>query len=95
MTFHKRSTSQKTQHKLITLQLSSKSNSTGNYNPAVNELEDNGRRALYAIKRQCPFKNPVRIWLQILESAIEPIALYANETKAPFNKLEYENGTNV
>ncbi len=57
--------------------------STGNFNHAVNELRDKARRAFYAIKRQCPIEIPIRIWLKILESVIEPIALYGSEVWGP------------
>ncbi len=33
-------------------------------------------RDFYAIKRQCPIEIPIRIWLKIVESVIEPIALW-------------------
>ncbi len=49
--------------------------STGNFNHAVNELKDKARRAFYAIKRQCPIEIPIRIWLKILESVIEPLQI--------------------
>ncbi len=39
----------------------------------MNELRDKARRAFYAIKRQCPIEIPIRIWLKILESVIEPL----------------------
>ncbi len=39
--------------------------------------------AFYAIKRQCPIEIPIRIWLKILESVIEPIALYGSEVWGP------------
>ncbi len=49
----------------------------------VNELRDIARRAFYAIKRQCPIEIPIRIWLKIVESVIEPIALYGSEVWGP------------
>jgi hypothetical protein len=45
----------------------------------VDDLRDNVRRAFYAIKRNIKFNIPIRIWLKILESVIEPIALYGCE----------------
>ncbi len=57
--------------------------STGNFNYAVNELRDEACRAFYAIKRQCPIEIPIRIWLKIVESVIEPIALYGSEVWGP------------
>jgi hypothetical protein len=52
---------------------------TGNFHKAVNELTDKARRAFYAIKRNIKFDIPFRIWQKILESVIEPIALYGCE----------------
>ncbi len=86
MIFQKRSRSQGTQHtfSLGTKQIADTSHynylglkitSTGNFNHAVNELRDKASRAFYAIKRQCPIEIPIRIWMKILESVIEPIAL--------------------
>ncbi len=49
----------------------------------MNELRDKACRAFYAIKRQCPIEIPIRIWLKILESVIEPIALYGSEVWGP------------
>ena len=85
MISQKRSRSQGTQHTftLGTNQITHTSHynylglkitSTGNFNHAVNELRDKACRAFYAIKRQCPTEIPIRIWLKILESVIEPIA---------------------
>ncbi len=94
MIFQKRSRSQGTQH-IFTLgtnqithtshynYLGLKITSTGNFNHAVNELRDKARRAFYAIKRQCPIEIPIRIWLKIVESVIEPIALYGSEVWGP------------
>jgi hypothetical protein len=47
---------------------------TGNFHKVVNELRDKARRDFYAIKRNIKFDIPIRIWLKILESVIEPIA---------------------
>ncbi len=94
MIFQKRSRSQGTEH-IFTLgtnqithtshynYLGLKITSTGNFNHAVNELRDKARRAFYAIKRQCPIEIPIRIWLKIVESVIEPIALYGSEVWGP------------
>jgi hypothetical protein len=49
----------------------------------VNELRDKARRAFYAIKRNIKFDIPIRIWLKILESVIEPIALCGCEVGGP------------
>lgn len=51
-------------------------NSKGKFNLAVNDLREKARRAFYAIKRQIPVEIPIRIWLKLFESVIEPIALY-------------------
>ncbi len=53
----------------------------------MNELRDKARRAFYAIKQQCPKEIPIRIWLKILESVIEPIALYGSEVWGPLTNL--------
>ncbi|KAI4889447.1 hypothetical protein NFI96_002246 [Prochilodus magdalenae] len=67
-------------HKLDTCKefsyLGLKISSTGNFNPAVNELREKARRAFYAIKRQIHIQIPVQIWLKIFQSVIEPILLY-------------------
>ena len=47
---------------------------TSNFHKAVNNLR-NKTRAFYAIKRNIKLDIPIRIWLKILESIIEPIAL--------------------
>ena len=49
---------------------------TGNFHKEVKELRDKARRAFYAIKMNIKFDIPIRIWLKILESVIEPIALH-------------------
>ena len=58
-------------------------NTTGNFHKAVNHLRDKARRAFYAIKRNTNFNIPIRIWLKILESVIEPISLYGCEVWGP------------
>ena len=62
---------------------------TGNFHKAAKELRDNARRAFNAIKRKIKFDMPIRIWQKILESVIEPIALYNSPTK------NSQNGTNA
>jgi hypothetical protein len=49
---------------------------TRNFQKAVNDLKDKARRAFYAIKWNIKFNIPISIWQKILESVIEPIALY-------------------
>ena len=44
------------------------------------------RRALHAIKRKFyNFQIPVKIWLKIFDSVIQPIALYSSEVWSPLN----------
>jgi hypothetical protein len=64
-------------------------NATGNFHKAVNELRDKARRAIYAIKRNIKFDIPIRIWLKILESVIEPIALYGCEAWGPLTNQKF------
>ena len=52
---------------------------TGNFHKAVNYLREKARRDFYAIKRIIQFDIPISIWLKILESVKEPIALYGCE----------------
>jgi hypothetical protein len=59
-----------------------KISATGNFQKAVNDLRDKARRAFYAIKRNIKFDIPIRTWLKILESIIEPIAIYCCEVWA-------------
>ena len=62
---------------------------TGNFPKAVNDLRDKARRAFYAIKRNINFNIPIRIWLKILESVIEPIALYGCEVLWPLTNQDF------
>merc|ERR1712168_255401 len=63
---------------------------TGNFNLAVNELRDKGRRAFYAIKRSSNINLPVRVWLKIFQSIIEPIILYGSEVWGPLVNQDFE-----
>jgi len=45
----------------------------------VNELKEKARRVFCAIKKSIQIEIPIRIWLKILQSVIEPIALYGSE----------------
>uniref|UniRef100_A0A671YR74 ribonuclease H n=1 Tax=Sparus aurata TaxID=8175 RepID=A0A671YR74_SPAAU len=54
-------------------------NSTGNLCSAVKELKEKAKRAFYAIKRSVQIQIPIRTWLKIFNSVIEPIALYGSE----------------
>ena len=59
-----------------------KISSTGNFNLAVNELKEKAQIAFYAIKRSTNLNNvniPIKIWMKIFKSVIEPIALYGCE----------------
>jgi hypothetical protein len=58
----------------------------------VNGLRDKARSAFYPIKRNIKFDIPIKIWLKILESVIEPITLYGCEVWGHKNS---ENGTNT
>ena len=62
---------------------------TGNFHKAVNDLRDKARRAFYAIKNNIQFDIPIKIWLKILESVIEPIALYGCEVWGPHTKQDF------
>ena len=59
---------------------------TGKFNKAVNELRYKARRAFYAAKRNIKFDIPIRIWLKILESVLEPITLYGNACRAELGR---------
>jgi hypothetical protein len=54
---------------------------TGNFHKA--------RRAFYAIKRNIKFNILIMIWLKILESVIEPIALYGCEVCGPLTNQDF------
>ena len=55
----------------------------------MNHLRDKARRAFYTIKRNIKFDIPIRIWLKILESVKEPIALYGWEVWGPLTNQEF------
>jgi hypothetical protein len=57
----------------------------------VNDLRDKARRAIYAIKRNIKFNTPIGIWLKILESVIEPIALYGCEVWSPLTNQDFKH----
>ncbi len=50
---------------------------TGSFSLAVNELK--AKRAFYAIKRSINIELPIRTWLNIFKSVIEPITIYGSE----------------
>ena len=102
MIFQKRSRSQEIKHKFTlgktTIEhtkndtyLGLKISSTGSFNLAVNELKEKARRAFYAIKKQVKMDIPIRIWLKIFKSIIEPIALYGSEVWGPLTKQDFTN----
>ena len=62
---------------------------TDNFHKAVNDLRDQARRAFNTIKRNIKFNIPIRICLKILESVIEPIALYGCEAWGPLTTREF------
>ena len=67
---------------------------TGNFHKAVNDLRDKARRAFYAIKRKLQFGIPIRTWLKILESVIEPVAFHVRSTVRSPTKNS-QKGTNT
>ena len=56
---------------------------TGNFSLPVNELKDKAKRAFYTINKSINTQLPIRAWLKIFKSIIEPIALYASEVWGP------------
>lgn len=64
--------------------------STGNFNLAVDDLREKGRRAFYAIKKSSNINIPIRIWLKIFKSIIEPIILYGSEVWGPLANQDFE-----
>ena len=56
---------------------------------AVNELRDKARRAFCAIKRNIKIEIPIRIWLKLFLSVIEPVALYGSEVLGPISNNEF------
>ncbi len=67
-----------------------KISATGKLNLAVNELKEKARRAFYAIKKSIQIEIPIRIWLKIFQSVLEPIALYGSEVWGPLLNHEFE-----
>ena len=60
-----------------------------NFKKDVNNLRDKARRAFYTIKRNIKLNIPIRIWLKILKSDIEHIALYGCEVWGPLTNQEF------
>ncbi len=65
-----------------------KINATGKLNLAVNELKEKARRAFYAIKKSIQIEIPIRIWLKIFQSVIEPIAYMSVKCVLDKNPIE-------
>jgi hypothetical protein len=96
MVFQKRSSSQDNKYKLYLETIAIENtkntylglniNTTGNFHKVVNDLRDKARRAFYAIKRNIDLNILIRIWLKILQSVIEPIALHGCEVWGPLTK---------
>ena len=68
-----------------------KLSSTGNFNMAVNDLREKARRAFYAIRKSIRINIPIRIWLKIFKTVIQPIALYGSEVWGPLAKQDFAN----
>ena len=66
-----------------------KLSSTGNLNMAVNDLREKARRAFYAIRKSIQINIPIRIWLKIFKTVIQPIALYGSEVWGPLTNQEF------
>ena len=64
---------------------------TGNFGLAVKELKEKAKRAFYAIKKSIKLELPIRIWIKIFHSVIEPIALYGSEVWGPVTHNEFPN----
>ena len=62
---------------------------TGNFKKAVKDLREKARRAFYAIRRNIQIDIPIRIWLKIMKTVIEPIALYGSEVWGPLSDQEF------
>lgn len=62
---------------------------TGHFKKAVRNLREKARRAFYAIKRNIKIDIPIRIWLKIMKTVIEPIALYGSEVWGPLTDQEF------
>ena len=58
---------------------------------AVNDLREKARRAFYIIRKSVKINIPIRIWLKIFKSVIEPIALYGSEVWGPLANQEFSN----
>ena len=64
---------------------------SGSFNMAVNALKEKARGALHAIKTTFyDFQIPVKIWLKICDSVIQPIVQYGSEVWGP---LSHQNFT--
>merc|ERR1712035_109342 len=63
---------------------------TGHFNLAINDLRDKGRRAFWSIKKSSCIDIPVRVWIKIFQSVIEPIILYGSEVWGPLVTQDFE-----
>ncbi|KAK3553786.1 hypothetical protein QTP70_011156 [Hemibagrus guttatus] len=79
----------KTDHVTNETYLGLKFSANGNLKLAVDELREKARRAFCAIKKSIPVQIPVRIWLKIFHSVIEPIAPYGSEVWDPLLNQEF------
>ena len=79
-----------TEHTHSYTYLGLKITSTGNFNLAINDLRDKGRWAFYTTEKASNIDIPVRIWLKIFKSVIEPILLYGSEPWAPLVNQDFE-----
>ena len=59
----------------------------GSHRSSQNALKE---KALYAIKRKLQkIVKPIKIWLKIFDSVIQPIALYGSEVWGPLSQQNY------
>ena len=65
-------------------------NASGSFSMAVNALKEKACRALYAIESQFYNINiPISNWCKLLNSIIQPIALYGSEVWGPLSAHDY------
>ena len=63
---------------------------SGSFNMAVNALKEKARGALHAIKTTFyDFQIPVKIWLKICDSVIQPIVQYGSEVWGPLSHQSF------
>ena len=77
-------------HTLCYDYLGLKISASGNFALAVNALKEKACRAFYAIRRKFyKIDIPIRIWIKIFDSIIQPIALYGSEVWGPLSDQDY------